>query len=100
MKLKSLEDKKVIVAELSASMNRLSGNAMGRSIINDCAVREYMEGEEIWKNTVKKAMERALFVKEITEGDIVTNTKKRKRKRKKKDNEENDTKVIKENEDD
>lgn len=57
MKLKSLEDKKVIVAELSASINRLSGNAMGRSIINDCAVREYMEGEEIWKNTVKKELQ-------------------------------------------
>jgi hypothetical protein len=96
-KLKSLEDKASISAELSNNMNRLSGNAMGRGIILDCAVREYMEGEEVWRSTVKKAMERESFLKDITEGDVVTNTKKRKRKRKKKDNDgETAAKVLKE----
>ena len=99
MKLNSFEDKAIISSELCNSMRILSGNAMGRSIITHCAVREYMEGEEIWKSTVKKAMERESFLKEITmkgsgvggeEGD---NMKKRKRKRKKKDtNNDDDTK--------
>lgn len=62
---------------------------MGRSIITDCAVRDYMEGEEVWRSTVKKAMERESFLKEITESEELNITKKRKRKRKKKDNGEN-----------
>lgn len=93
MKLNSFEDKAIISSELCNSMRILSGNAMGRSIITDCAVREYMEGEEIWKTTVKKMMERESFLKDITmkggeEAD--NNTKKRKRKRKKKDTNDND----------
>lgn len=94
MTLKSFEDKAIISAELSNNMRTLDGNAMGRSIISDCAVREYMEGEDTWRNTVKKAMENESFLKEIAEGEIV-NTKKRKRKRKKKDNEEFGTKTLK-----
>lgn len=89
-KLKSFDDKAVISAELSNTMRILSGNAMGRSIITDCAVREYMEGDDLWRSTVKKAMEKESFLKEITEGEVDAPTKKRKRKRKKKDTEEED----------
>ncbi len=89
MKLNALEDKAQLSSELSNSMRILSGNAMGRSIITHCAVRDYMEGEEVWKSTVKKAMERESFLKEIIQGEEVNTTKKRKRKRKKKDAGEN-----------
>jgi pectin methylesterase-like acyl-CoA thioesterase len=102
MKLKSLNDKESISAVLSKSLRMLTGNAMGRSIVTDCALREYMEGEDEWKKAVKKAIEKESFLKEIVEGDICNN-KKRKRKRKKKDNEEDANKTMKladDNEDD
>ena len=47
-----------------------------------------MEGENAWRSTtVKNVMEKESFLKDITEGEVVS-TKKCKRKRKKKDNEE------------
>lgn len=95
LKLKLFEDKASISEELSRGINRLSGNAMGRKIITECAVKDYMEGEEIWRSVVKKAMERELFLKEIVEGDTVGSTKKRKRKRKKKENDEEASKTLK-----
>lgn len=95
MRLKSYEDKALISAELSKSIRTLDGNAMGRSIISQCALREYMGDEDVWRSTVKKAVEKESFLKEITEGDVTNNTKKRKRKRKKKENEENTAKAVK-----
>eukprot|EP00551_Chaetoceros_affinis_P005633 CAMPEP_0203676360 /NCGR_PEP_ID=MMETSP0090-20130426/24285_1 /ASSEMBLY_ACC=CAM_ASM_001088 /TAXON_ID=426623 /ORGANISM="Chaetoceros affinis, Strain CCMP159" /LENGTH=761 /DNA_ID=CAMNT_0050542883 /DNA_START=64 /DNA_END=2349 /DNA_ORIENTATION=+ len=89
LKLKFFEDKAAISEELSKGINRMSGNAMGRKIISECAVKDYMEGEDVWRSVVKKAMERESFLKEIVEGDTIGSTKKRKRKRKKKENDEN-----------
>ena len=95
MKLKSYEDKSLISAELSKSIRTLDGNAMGRSIITHCALREYIEGEDVWRSTVKKAVEKESFLNEITEGDVTTSTKKRRRKRKRKDNDEVSAKSLK-----
>ncbi len=95
LKLKSFEDKASISQELSKGINRLNGNSMGRKIISECAVKDYMEGEDVWRSAVKKAMERELFLKEIVEGDTAGGTKKRKRKRKKKENDENASKTLK-----
>jgi pectin methylesterase-like acyl-CoA thioesterase len=55
---------------------------MGRSVIADCAVKDLMEGEDVWNAAVKKRLEREIFLKEIVEGNFGTE-KKRKRKRKK-----------------
>lgn len=93
-KLKSLDDKEKISAALSKSLGILTGNAMGRSIVTDCALREYLEGRDTWEKAVKKAIEKESFLNEIVEGDI-GNNKKRKRKRKKKENEEDASKTIK-----
>ena len=94
LKLKSFDDKAFISATLSKSMRALSGNAMGRSIISDCLVREYMEDEAAWRSAIKKAQEKETFLKDIVDGSGAS--KKRKRKRKKKDNDEdNSMKTIK-----
>lgn len=94
-KLKSFDDKISITAALSKSMRTLDGNAMGRSIISDCAVREYLEGEDVWKSAVKKSIEKESFLHEIVEGELLDNNKKRKRKRKKKENDGTGAKEIK-----
>jgi len=91
-----LDGKVQISSELSKGINRLSGNAMGRSIISECFVKDYMESEDVWKSSVKAMEEKKSFLKEIIDGDITTNSKKRKRKRKKKDAEENASKMSKE----
>ena len=82
IKLTSMDDRKALSEELADGINRLNGNAMGRSVIADCAVKDLMEGEDVWNAAVKKRLEREIFLKEIVEGNFGTE-KKRKRKRKK-----------------
>ena len=94
MKLRSLDDKEYMSAALSKSLGKLTGNAMGRSIVTDCFLREYLEDGDIWKVAVKKKIEKESFLNDIVEGDI-GNNKKRKRKRKKKENEEDASKTMK-----
>lgn len=79
------EDKASLTAELAQALNRLGGNAMGRSVIEACAVREFLEGEEAWKSAVRKAQHRDELVEEILAiGEKETKSeKKKKRKRKK-----------------
>ncbi len=48
------DDKAVMSAELSHSLNRLGSNAMGRSVMASCAVKEYLEGENAWKEALAK----------------------------------------------
>ena len=63
--LPSMEDKAVLCAELSHSLNRLGSNAMGRSVMVSCAVKEYSEGEKTWKEALAKQKEKELWLKEI-----------------------------------
>ncbi|KAL7458024.1 hypothetical protein ACHAWC_009527 [Mediolabrus comicus] len=48
------DDKAVMSAELSHSLNRLGSNAMGRAVMASCAVKEYLEGETAWKEALAK----------------------------------------------
>lgn len=77
--LHSMEDKATLCSELSKGINRLNGNAIGRSIIVDCAVKEYMDSDSVWKEAVKKKIEKDTFIDEIV-GDKLHKKRKRKRK--------------------
>ncbi len=93
LKLQSMEDRSSLSEELAQGIHKLDTNAMGRSVISGCAVRDYMEGEEVWNSAVKKLLEKELFLKDIVEGNLGGSEKKRKRKRKKtntKDDNENE----------
>ena len=81
--LKSMEDKMELSAELAKCINRLNGNSMGRSIIVDCAVKDFLEGEGVWREAVKRRTEKENFLNEIMEDKLGKPEKKRKRKRKK-----------------
>jgi hypothetical protein len=76
------QDKAVLTTELAQSLNKLGGNAMGRSVIEACAVKEFLEGEEVWKTAVRKMQQREEWVQDIFDGGEKTEGgKKRKRKR-------------------
>jgi nucleotidyltransferase/DNA polymerase involved in DNA repair len=79
------DDKAILTAELAQALNRLGGNSMGRSVIQACAVKEFLEGEEAWKTAVRKAHHREELVEDILAiGEKDTKAeKKKKRKRKK-----------------
>ena len=49
-----LDDKAVLTAELAQGSNRLGGSAMGRSIMEACAVDAFLNGENAWKDAVRK----------------------------------------------
>jgi pectin methylesterase-like acyl-CoA thioesterase len=79
-----MEEKAVLSAELSQSLNRLGSNAMGRSVMVSCAVKEYLEGEEVWKSAVTKQEAHDNWLKDIVgenDKDITKSKKERKRKR-------------------
>ena len=82
-----LDDKAALSLELSQSLNRLGSNAMGRSVMISCAVKEYLEGENVWKAALAKQEEKDNWLKEIlgedNEEENAKSTKKRKRKRQK-----------------
>ena len=75
--------KAVMSAELSHSLNRLGSNAMGRSVMTSCAVREYLEGENAWKEALAKQRVNEEWLKDILgeDGDE-TDGKTRKKRRK------------------
>ncbi|KAL7537763.1 hypothetical protein ACHAXR_008042 [Thalassiosira sp. AJA248-18] len=90
--LPTMEDKAALSAELSHSLNRLGSNAMGRSVMVSCAVKEYLEGERVWKEALAKQKEKDGWLEEILgekegsddeEGDE-PKTKKRKKDKKEK----------------
>ena len=64
--LPSFEDKASLSAELSQSLNRLGSNAMGRSVMATCAVKEYLEGESAWKSALAKREDKSNWIEEIT----------------------------------
>jgi len=89
--LPTMEDKASFSAELSHSLNQLGSNAMGRSVMATCAVKEYLEGESAWKDVLAKQRDKAGWLEEITgekegsdEEDEEVKTKKRKRDKKEK----------------
>ncbi len=99
IRLQNMEHRASLSEELAGGINRLSGNAMGRSVIMDCAVKDFMEGPEVWSASVKKRIERENFLKEIEDGKLGSNggtEKKRKRKRKKASGKEGVQEDIKE----
>jgi hypothetical protein len=76
------QDKAVLTSELAQSLTKLGGNAMGRSVVEACAVKEFLEGEEVWKAAVRKAQQREEWVQDIFDGgDKTEGRKKRKRKK-------------------
>ena len=91
--LHSLDDRATLAAELAHGINRLGSNAMGRKVMTTCAVKEFLEGEAVWKEAVTKQIRREEILKELLEdvvdkesggGDGGGGEGKRKRKRKKK----------------
>lgn len=86
--LSEWEDKALLASELAQSLNRLGGNAMGRSVIEACSVSEFLQGEEAWKAAVRKTERREELVHDILaigEEEKKADKKKRKRKRHKKE---------------
>lgn len=79
-----MDEKAALSAELSQSLNRLGSNAMGRSVMVSCAVKEYLEGEEIWKAALTKQEEKDNWLKDIVGGNDNENDGKSKKKRKRK----------------
>jgi hypothetical protein len=77
-----LEEKAALSLELSHSLNRLGGNAMGRSVMVSCAVKEYLEGEVVWKSALAKQEEKDNWLKDIMGESDNEDTEKSKKKRK------------------
>ena len=65
--LTSLDDKATLACELARGINRLGGNAMGRKVMATCAVKEFMEGEDTWKEEVRKQARKEEILKELAE---------------------------------
>jgi hypothetical protein len=84
-----MDEKASLSAELSQSLNRLGSNAMGRSVMVSCAVKEYLEGEEVWKATLSKQEEKDNWLNDIVgeAGNDDSGKGKKKRKRKRHDRE-------------
>ena len=84
--LVSHNDKAVLVAELAQSKTKLAGNNMGRSVLDACAVHEFLEGEAQWKAKIEKIKKEKSILDDILmtgeSGEDGEGTKKRKRKRK------------------
>ena len=102
--LPTIEDKAAMSAELSQSLNRLGSNSMGRSVMVSCAVKEYLEGENVWKEALARQRGKENWLEEITgvqkgdgemdEDDVDeegTKAKKRKRHKKEKKSKRNKT---------
>ena len=73
------EDKAILTSELAQSLNRLGGSAMGRSVIEICAVKDFLEGEEVWKAAVRKIQQRDEWIQDIVDREPIKEKKKRKR---------------------
>jgi len=87
--LPSIDDKAELAAELSKGNNRLGGNAMGRSVMEACAIEHFLEGEQPWKDALKKLQEKERIWNEIIEGDIESGGKKKRSRKRKKEGPEN-----------
>lgn len=84
--LVSHNDKAILVAELAQSKAKLNGNNMGRSVLDACAVHEFLEGESQWKAKIEKIKKEKSILEDIlmTGEDTQNEEGKTKRKRKRK----------------
>jgi len=73
------QDKIIMVSELSRGHYRLTGSAMGRSVIENCAITAFLEGENVWEDTIRKLQNNDTFLSEILDDEV---QKKKRRKRK------------------
>ena len=89
--LPTLDLKLNLVIELGQNINRLNGNAMGRSIINECSINDFMRGGEYtWRDIETKKMKQREWLQDLSsrkdnandDGDTKKKKKRRKRKRK------------------
>lgn len=89
-RLVDISDKEKLVQELSESMHRLSGNNMGRVVLETCAVREYGEmGYSEWSKLIRHRAEKERWLKTIplpltTSEESTSSKPKRRRDRKRK----------------
>jgi nucleolar protein 9 len=68
--LDDMGSREELVQELVEGTNRLTGNAMGRSVVDACSVREYTsKGQDQWRKTVQKTLEREEWLKEMVSKD-------------------------------
>lgn len=74
-----IEDKAVLTAELAQGSNRLGGSAMGRSVMDACAVSAFLDGENAWNDAVRKLQKDDSWLSDIL---VVEAEDKKKRKRK------------------
>ncbi len=66
--LPTMEEKAALSAELSHNLNRLCGNAIGRSTMGKCAVKEYLEGETVWKEALAKQQMKDNWLGDVLRG--------------------------------
>jgi hypothetical protein len=84
-RLVDMGDREKLVVELSEGMHRLTGNSMGRNVLDVCSVREYNEvGYSEWSSIVKKQLQREQWLKDMVEKDLADRAPKKKRDRKRK----------------
>jgi len=83
-KLVSYNDKAVLAAELAQSKAKLSGIYMGRSVMETCAVYEFLEGETEWRAKLEKRNKEETILNEILSTGKEANMKGKRRKRRRK----------------
>jgi hypothetical protein len=96
--LPKIDDKAKLVEELVDGGNRLNGNAMGRSVAEECLVHIYSENRKEWRKAMSKTQTKETnfmddIVAETNKTGIDNEGKsksKRKRKRKRPEKEDND----------
>lgn len=100
--LSSMDLKLNLVQELSeGGMNRLNGNSMGRAVLEECFVNDFMRGGEYtWRDVVTKKMKQKEWLSELgnEDGDEDDKKKKKRRKRKRKADENTNSEKVNENE--
>lgn len=61
--LKSVEQKSFLCSELAKGIHRLSGNSMGRSIVDECSLMLYIRDKRKWLYTVRKNVDKKRLLK-------------------------------------
>jgi len=82
--LASLDDKVILVEELSKGIVRLNTKSSGRDVIVECAVKDFLESKASWSTAMKKRKPKGNIVNELVDDDseVIGPTTHKKRKRK------------------
>ena len=83
--LASMDDKAVLAGELSKGIVRLNTKSSGRTIIVECAVKDFLESKATWTASVSKRNVKAAIVDELWQkhsDDMEQHSKGKKRKHK------------------